>query len=109
EYGLARMQNELRAWLVGGGPLPTLVASEDSPVWTRAYSIEGEAAECERLTRTLALLNAKRMVVGHTPQQHGISSACDDKVWRIDTGMARFYGGPVEVLELSGDQVRALR
>ncbi len=107
EYGLARMQGELRAWLAGQGPLPSLVTKEDSPVWTRAYS--GESADCERLTRALAMLNAKRMVVGHTPQQNGITSACDDKVWRIDTGMARFYGGPTEVLELVGDRVRALR
>jgi Calcineurin-like phosphoesterase len=110
EYGLARMESELRAWLAGQSPnLPTLVARSDSPVWTRAYSLEGEPAQCERLTRALAMLGAKRMVVGHTPQQHGITSACDDKVWRIDTGMSRFYGGPVEVLELQGDQVRALR
>jgi hypothetical protein len=107
EYGLARMQSELRAWLVGGGPLPVLVASEDSPVWTRAYS--DVTADCERLARALALLGAKRMVVGHTPQQQGITSACDDKVWRIDTGMARFYGGPTEVLELTGDKVQPLR
>jgi hypothetical protein len=108
EYGLARMQAELRAWLAGQGPLPALVASDDSPVWTRAYSNEGQA-DCERLSRALAMLGAKRMVVGHTPQQHGITSACEEKVWRIDTGMARFYGGPVEVLELNGEQIHALR
>ncbi|MET0284247.1 MAG: shewanella-like protein phosphatase [Polyangiales bacterium] len=107
EYGLARMQHELRAWLAGQGPLPALVANVDSPVWTRAYS--AEPLDCERLTRALAMLNAKRMIVGHTPQQHGITSACDEQVWRIDTGMSRFYGGPTEVLELTGDRVRALR
>jgi hypothetical protein len=109
EYGLARMQNELRAWLVGQGPMPALVNSADSPVWTRVYSTEEQPADCERLARALAMLGAKRMVVGHTPQQHGITSACDDKVWRIDTGMSRFYGGPVEVLELAGERVTPRR
>jgi hypothetical protein len=107
EYGLARMQAELRAWLAGQGPLPALVTREDSPVWTRAYS--AEVPDCERLTRALGMLGAKRMVVGHTPQQHGITSACDEQVWRIDTGMSRFYGGPVEALEVTADSVRALR
>lgn len=110
EYGLARMQHELRSWLAGQSPsLPALVASADSPVWTRAYSLEDQPADCDRLKRTLSLLGAARMVVGHTPQQHGITSACDEKVWRIDTGMSRFYGGPVEVLALQGDKIRPVR
>lgn len=110
QYGLARMQDELRAWLAGQrSELPALVVSPDSPVWTRAYSLPDQPNDCARLTRALALLGAKRMVVGHTPQQHGITSACEDKVWRIDTGMSRFYGGPVEVLELQGDRVQPRR
>jgi hypothetical protein len=40
------------------------------------------------------------MVVGHTVHAHGITSTCDETVWRIDTGLARLYGGPIEVLEL---------
>jgi hypothetical protein len=38
--------------------------------------------------------------VGHTVQDHGITSACGDTLWRIDVGLARRYGGPIEVLEL---------
>jgi hypothetical protein len=33
-------------------------------------------------------------------QPHGITSACDGKLWRIDVGLAKLYGGPIEVLEL---------
>ena len=40
------------------------------------------------------------MVVGHTVQQQGITSACDGKLWRIDVGLAEVYGGPIEVLEV---------
>jgi hypothetical protein len=48
------------------------------------------------------------MVVGHTVHTTGIRSACDDKVWMIDVGMAAYYGGPVEVLEIRGDQLTVL-
>jgi hypothetical protein len=34
----------------------------------------------------------------------GITSACEDKVWKIDAGMAAHYGGPMQVLEIRGDQ-----
>jgi len=49
------------------------------------------------------------MVVGHTPHTGGITPACDARVYRIDTGIARYYGGPAEVLEIRGDQVAVLR
>jgi len=40
------------------------------------------------------------MIVGHTTNPDGITSACDDRVWRIDVGLAAAYGGPIQVLEL---------
>ena len=48
------------------------------------------------------------MVVGHTVQREGITSACDEKVWRIDVGLARLYKGKPAVLEIRGDTVRKL-
>jgi hypothetical protein len=42
------------------------------------------------------------MVMGHSVQPNGITSACDGKAWRIDVGMSHAYGGPVQVLELRG-------
>jgi hypothetical protein len=48
------------------------------------------------------------MVVGHTVQEPHISSACGGRVWRIDVGMSRHYGGAPSVLEVVGDRVRAL-
>jgi hypothetical protein len=49
------------------------------------------------------------MVVGHTVQRAGISSACDDEVWRIDTGLSQHYGGKLEVLEIQSGVVKVLR
>ena len=50
----------------------------------------------------------KRLVVGHTVQEQGINSACDGSVWRIDVGMARHFGGPIQVLEISKNAVFVL-
>ena len=67
-------------------------------------------ADCASAKATLTELGLARMVVGHTPQEHGINSACDGAVWRIDVGLAKHYMGPIEVLELiPGAEPRVLR
>jgi hypothetical protein len=60
------------------------------------------------LSETLAMIPAKRMVVGHTVQRNGINAACGDAVWRIDVGLSKVYGGKPQVLEIAGDAVKAL-
>jgi hypothetical protein len=91
-----------RCWLdgqAGGADEPPIaLVSDTSPVWTREYGMPEVA--CEQVDTALALLGARRMVVGHTVQQSGISAACDGKLWRIDVGLAQLYGGPIEVLEI---------
>lgn len=93
-----------RCWLDGqaGGPEnpPLAMTSTESPVWTRA--IGADSADCAQVKSSLAALGVKRMVVGHTVQR-SINAVCDDTVWRIDVGLAKLYGGPIEVLELSPD------
>jgi len=88
-----------RCWLDGQTHGLPVAMADDSPVWTRAYG--GDAVDCAQLGAALAALQVKRMVVGHTVQQHGITSACDGALWRIDVGLSRHYGGPTEVLELA--------
>jgi Calcineurin-like phosphoesterase len=105
-YGLDKMNDEVHGWLVGKLPaLAPVVASEDGVVWTRMYSAAPGREECATLGETLAALGAKRMVMGHTVQRNGISAACDDRAWRIDTGMSKFYAGKLEVLEIRGAAV----
>lgn len=101
-------QIETRSWLGGDGPFPQWFKEKDNPVWSRHYSDEPDDADCELLTDTLRKLGAKRMIVGHTVQENGITSYCDGKVWCIDVGMAAHYGGDVEVLEIRGDMVRGI-
>ena len=96
-----------RCWLDGTGPSSSILERSDGPVWDR--TVAGTDVDCGRLDRALAELRVSRLVVGHTPQPSGITSACTDKVWRIDVGLAAYYGGPTEVLELTGATARAIR
>jgi hypothetical protein len=109
---LQRINTDTRAWLLDGESGKDTVAQQvmapDGVVWTRAYSDDADAEACAALDATLRAVGARRMVVGHTVQAGGITSACDEKVWRIDVGMAAHYGGRVAVLAIEGDAVRAL-
>lgn len=108
--GLDGINDATSAWLRGDRrAAPKELSTEDGPLWARTYSAGPGPRECATLSETLTMLNAKRMVMGHTVQRPGISSACDDKAWRIDVGMAKHYGGPIEVLELRGDEVKVLK
>jgi hypothetical protein len=89
-----------RCWLDGQtGEPPAALTSDDSPVWTRTAG--GAGVDCAQVSAALAALGVRRMVVGHTVQDGGIRSACDGALWRIDVGLARRYGGPIEALELT--------
>jgi hypothetical protein len=108
-YGLDRINDEARAWLEGRErQLPPRLASDDAPIWSRMYSTAPGKEECKTLEEVLSQLGAKRMVMGHTVQKPGISAACGDRAWRIDVGLAKFYGGPVQALEIRGDSVKVL-
>jgi hypothetical protein len=43
------------------------------------------------------------MIVAHTVHPR-ITPRCDNKVWAIDVGMSRAYGGNIEVLEIVNDE-----
>lgn len=89
-----------RCWLDGQASQPAVaLTADDGPVWTRAAGMPD--VDCAVVAAALAGLGVHRMVVGHTVQDHGITSACGDALWRIDVGLANHYGGPIEVLELS--------
>lgn len=108
--GLDGINEGTRKWLLGETrSLPKEITSEDGLLWTRMYSAAPGPSECKTLDETLKALNAKRMVMGHTPQKPDISPACEEKAWRIDTGMSKHYGGQVQVLELRGDAVKVLK
>ena len=108
---LDEMNLAARCWLDGQAgdahSPPLALTSDDSPVWTRVWGTPG-AVDCGELDHVLSALGAKRMVVAHTVQEHGITNACDGKLWRIDVGLAKIYGGPIEVLEITGEGAKVL-
>jgi hypothetical protein len=53
----------------------------------------------------LAAYGAKRLVIGHTPSLSGIIIASNGRLARIDTGISRFYNGPLTWLEIVGDRM----
>lgn len=109
EYGIERLNNEVRDWLLGKGEPPAFIHTRESPTWTRNYSDEVDGDDCLQLGEVLERLGAKRMIVGHTVQENGIAPLCDSRVWCIDSGIADYYGNRVEVLEINGDDIRVLR
>jgi hypothetical protein len=111
-YGIERLNRETRAYVRGArSELPAIMQGPTSPVWTRKYSLEPvpSTATCAALAEALEGLGARRMVVGHTAQETGITSGCGGRVYRIDTGMSAAYeGGPTAALEIEDDLVTPL-
>jgi hypothetical protein len=108
--GIDRINASARAFLRGETKtLAPELTAEDGPLWTRMYSAAPSREDCAVLDEALAALGAKRMVMGHTVQKPDISPACNERAWRIDVGMSKAYGGPIEVLALEGDTVKVLK
>jgi hypothetical protein len=108
--GLDAINGEVQRWLRGEGEIsPDILQDDASPVWTRKYCENPRPADCQVLRETLAAVPARRLVVGHTVHKEGVLSACDGAVWCIDVGMAAYYGGHPEAIEIVGEQVRVLR
>jgi hypothetical protein len=107
EYGLDKINAEVSHWLFGNCDEPDSslgVDNGDRVMWTRQFSSAVDATDCAVLEQSLAILGAKRMIVAHTVQST-ITAYCEGKVWAVDVGMSRYYGGPIEVLEIVGDEV----
>lgn len=113
--GLAQT-NELAArWLRGDEafPPPLLLPSAgqaNSPVWTRDFGgPQPTDAACSALGEALKELGARRVVIGHTVQDGGITSACNERCWRIDVGLSRgMLSASPQALEIRNDRVRVL-
>lgn len=108
EYGIEKMNSEAQSWMRGERKIPDFLISEDGPVWNRIYADETRL-DCNMLEQTLNKTRTKYMVVGHTIQRNGITSECNEKVWRIDTGMSyALFNGSVQVLEIKNNKFRII-
>ena len=71
---------------------------------SRAATRPRRPADVEQeLDAVLAAYGAKRLVIGHTPSLPGIVITNGGRLARIDTGISRYYGGPLSWLEIVGD------
>ena len=82
-----------------------------SIVWDRTYSDDDPddivANRCELLDEVLRVLDADRIVVAHTVQPR-VNSICDGKAWRIDTGIASYYGSNLQAIEIADGFVNTI-
>jgi hypothetical protein len=81
--------------------IPAIVYRGDSPLWYRELATVPEADLKEEVDAILENLGARAMVIAHTPviprtprdmQRFG------GRVWIVDTGISRAYGGPASAL-----------
>lgn len=111
KYGIDRLNAETASWMRGERAVPPApVLDPDGPLWTRVYGDPTLKADvCKILDKTLTAVGARRLVVGHTVQERGVTSACSERVFRIDVGLSRYYGGrSAQVLEITESAVRVI-
>ncbi|MEJ2086189.1 MAG: metallophosphoesterase [Acidobacteriota bacterium] len=83
----------------------SLPFSPGGPLWYRGNSLENERIERTRIQRSLSALDARALVIAHTPTGTGrITSRFDAQVFRVDVGMA--YGRKPLALVIEGDRFR---
>jgi len=107
--------------MAGADDSPASILSDPlGPLWYRGLAIADPDAQSRRaagkspaaaltvdeeLTTVLAAYGARRMVIGHTPNLKGIQITGNGRLARIDTGISRYYGGPLSWLEIVGNQM----
>ncbi|RKP08133.1 Metallo-dependent phosphatase-like protein [Thamnocephalis sphaerospora] len=88
---------------------PFLLGKE-SPAQYASYAMESNQLACKVLEHSLSIMDAKRMVVGHTVQKSGkIHAQCGGRLFFINTGISRAIQGKQSALEVLPDgTVRAI-
>jgi hypothetical protein len=116
---LTTINQRVAAAMAAADDSPTTILYDPlGPLWYRGLAIPDADAAAVRakepgprltldqeVSTVLAAYGARRIVIGHTPRMHGIEITPDGRVARIDTGITRFYGGPLSWLEIVGDKM----
>ena len=98
----------------------TILYDPLGPLWYRGLVMRDADAEALRLKElppakpfsvdqeldaVLSAYGAQRIVIGHTPDLKGIEFLGSGRLARIDTGISRYYGGPLSWLEIVGGKM----
>ncbi|WFD28502.1 hypothetical protein MNAN1_003513 [Malassezia nana] len=76
--------------------------SADGPLWYRGYALDAPKKACANAADAVDALGVHTLVMGHTPQLGGIARRCsNDRLYIIDTGMSRAYGGRASALVIT--------
>ena len=121
---LTEVNKRVAVAMAAGDESPKSILTDPlGPLWYRGLIRADPDAEAERtenargapagarptpdqeLTEVLAAYGAKRLVIAHTPILTGITITNGGRLARIDTGISRYYGGPLTWLEIVGDQL----
>ena len=118
---IATVNQRVAAAMAAADESPASILTDPlGPLWYRGLvTADSEAAAArakivppappmtaeQELTTVLSAYGARRLVIGHTPNLRGIVITPDNKLARIDTGISRFYGGPLSWLEIAGDRM----
>ncbi len=90
----------------------SLTASADGPLWYRGLAKDDSGVTSDEVTGMLRALEARAIVIGHTPTtERAIRARFDGRVFLIDTGMldgSFFPGGKPSALEIEGDTFTAI-
>ena len=83
---------------------PRILFVSDAPLWNRVLAEVSDTNNVDEVDKILAVLNAKQLVVAHTPTiPRSVNpeiemSKFKGKVWIIDTGIATIYHGFLSAL-----------
>ncbi len=106
------------AMAAGDNSLQSILYDPLGPLWYRGLvgrDADAEAARAaaprpapgfsDEVNTVLGNYGAKRLVIGHTPSLTGVAITNGGRLVRIDTGISRYYGGPLTWIEIVGDTV----
>ena len=84
--------------------------SLDGPLWYRGNVVCSELVESDKLAEVLQAIDAKRVVIGHTPTPgRRVLERLDGRIIEIDTGMLNnYYGGSANALVIDSSGVSVL-
>jgi hypothetical protein len=103
---------EMKSMPVPADEMATLLAtSETGPLWYRGMASEPEETFAPMLESILRRMDARAVVIGHTPAIGRITPRFGGRVVQIDAGMLAgefFPGGVPAALEMRGDAFTAL-